>query len=108
MQKAYHELHALGLAHSCETWDPEGNLVGGLYGVSIGGTFAGESMFHREADASKLALLHLIDHLRARGLDWIDIQVMTPHMERLGARLIPRDEFLEKLALTQRRGLALF
>ena len=65
-------------------------------------------MFHLRPYASKLALLHLIDHLNNRGLDWIDIQVMTPHMESLGAQSIPRDEFLDKLAATQARGLNLF
>ena len=65
-------------------------------------------MFHREPDASKLALLHLIDHLRARGLDWIDVQVMSPHLARLGARAVPRRTFLELLARTRSRGLRLF
>src|SRR5207253_3272003 len=90
MLRAYCELHRLGHAHSVEVWDAAGNLVGGLYGVDVDGSFAGESMFHLQPNASKLALLYLIDHLRARGLDWIDIQVLTPHMTALGAKEISR------------------
>jgi leucyl/phenylalanyl-tRNA---protein transferase len=107
MVRGYCEFHRLGRAHSVEAWE-EGQLVGGLYGVDAGGAFAGESMFHLRPNASKLALLFLVEHLRARGLDWLDIQVMTPHMEALGARLIPREEFLQLLARTQGRGLKLF
>ena len=107
MSKAYLALHQLGHAHSVEVWNGE-TLVGGIYGVDAGGAFAGESMFHHESYASKLALLHLCDYLRNQGLDWIDIQVMTPHMEAMGAREISRDEFLKKLALTQARKLRLF
>src|ERR1044072_2370987 len=107
MIRGYCEFHRRGRAHSVEAWE-EGDLVGGLYGVDAGGAFAGESMFHLRPNASKLALLHLIEHLRARGLEWLDIQVMTPHMEALGARLIPREEFLQLLARTQARGLRLF
>lgn len=107
MIRAYCELHQLGHAHSIEAW--EGNeLVGGLYGVDAGGVFTGESMFFRRSNASKLALLHLIEHLRERGLGWLDIQMMTPHMLALGAREIPRRAFLEKLAREQARGLKLF
>jgi leucyl/phenylalanyl-tRNA--protein transferase len=83
-------------------------LVGGIYGVDAEGTFTGESMFHLRPYASKLALLHLIEHLKSRGLDWMDIQVMSPHMEALGAKSISRNEFLDRLAETQRRGLSLF
>ena len=103
----YCEFHRRGHAHSVEAWDGD-ELVGGLYGVDAGGAFAGESMFYLRPNASKLALLFLIEHLRARGLDWLDIQVMTPHMQALGARLIPREEFLQLLARTQARGLKLF
>jgi leucyl/phenylalanyl-tRNA--protein transferase len=81
--------------------------VAGIYGVEVDGAFAAESMFHREPNASKLALLHLIDHLRAHGLDWLDIQVLTPHLARLGVKAIPRNEFLEKLRRTRARGLRL-
>lgn len=105
--RAYTELHAMGHAHSIEAWE-DGHLIGGLYGVDAGGAFAGESMFYIRPNASKLALLHLIEHLSARGLDWIDIQMMTPHMQTLGAKQIARDEFLAKLAATRARGLKLF
>jgi len=107
MIRGYTEFHRLGRAHSVEAWDGE-ELVGGLYGVDAGGAFAGESMFRLRPNASKLALLHLIEHLRARGLDWLDVQVMTPHVEALGARLVPREEFLERLERALGRGLKLF
>ncbi len=104
---AYIRFHRMGSAHSVEAWNSE-RLAGGLYGVDVDGAFAAESMFYREPYASRLALLHLIDHLRARGLDWIDIQVVTPHLLRLGAKGINRDEFLDKLRRTRARGLRLF
>lgn len=104
---AYEDMHRLGRAHSVEAWR-DGALVGGLYGIDPGGAFCGESMFHLEADASHLALLHLIDHLKTRGLDWIDIQVMTPHMERLGAQEVPREQFLARLEETLEKSLTLF
>ena len=90
-----------------EVWDGE-RLVGGLYGVDAGGLFTGESMFHLEPNASKLALLHLIDHIAARGATWLDIQQLTPHFAVLGARLISRDEFLDRLARERATGRALF
>jgi len=104
---AYTRLHRLGIAHSVEAWRGD-ELVGGVYGVDVDGAFAAESMFRRESDASKLALLHLIEHLRGRGLTWIDIQVLTPHLERLGARAMPRDAFLRRLDETRALGLRLF
>jgi leucyl/phenylalanyl-tRNA--protein transferase len=104
---AYEHLHALGVAHSAEAWD-DGRLVGGIYGVDVDGAFAAESMFYHEPNASKLALLHLVAHLAARGLEWLDIQVMTPHMARFGARGVSRDRFLARLAATRARGLRLF
>ena len=107
IQTAYGRLHRLGIAHSVEAWR-DGTLVGGVYGVDVDGAFAAESMFRHESDASKLALLHLIDHVRERGLGWIDIQVLTPHLERLGACVIPRAAFLRRLADTRARGLSLF
>jgi len=107
MIRAYNRFHELGHAHSVEAWEGD-ELVGGLYGVETDGVFAGESMFHLRPNASKLALLHLIDHLRERGAEWIDIQVMTPHFKLLGARDIPRDEFLARLAATREKGLHLF
>ncbi len=97
----------MGIAHSVEAWVDD-RLVGGSYGVDVDGAFAAESMFYRQPNASKLAPLHLIDHLRSRGLDWIDVQTLTPHMGRLGARLVPRDEFLARLQRTRARGLRLF
>jgi leucyl/phenylalanyl-tRNA--protein transferase len=105
--EAYMNLHRAGDAHSVEVWR-EGTLAGGLYGVDAGGVFTGESMFHRETDASKLALLHLIEHLRTRGATWIDCQVTTPHMAALGAREVRRNQFLDMLAEQQSRGLSLF
>lgn len=108
MRNAYIALHDFGCAHSIEAWDNEGRLVGGLYGVSVGGIFTGESLFYREPNASKLALLHLIDHLAARGLAWLDIQVITPHMEVLGAHVISRGKFLDRLDRERARHLSLF
>jgi len=104
---AYIRFHEAGDAHSVEAWDGDA-LVGGLYGVDSGGVFTGESMFHRASDASKLALLFFIEHLRSRGCAWLDCQVMTPHMEVLGAREIARSRFLDMLAAAQSRGLRLF
>ena len=108
MERAYCRLHHEGDAHSVEAWDEAGCLVGGVYGVDAGGAFGGESMFHVEPNASKLALLFLVDHLRARGLDWMDIQMTTPHMEALGAIEVSRPAFLERLARTRARSLSLF
>jgi leucyl/phenylalanyl-tRNA--protein transferase len=104
---AYVRLHRLGVAHSVEAWDGD-RLVAGLYGVEIDGAFAAESMFYLEPNASKLTLVFLVEHLRRQGLDWLDIQVLTPHMERLGARAIPRESFLSRLRDTRARGLRLF
>ena len=104
---AYTELHRLGHAHSVEVWDGP-TLVAGLYGVTAGGVFTGESMFHLVPDASKLAVLHLIDHLQARGAGWLDIQQLTPHFALLGAREIDRADFLARLAAEQKRHLTLF
>jgi len=104
---AYTRFHEAGDVHSVEVWDGE-ELVGGLYGVDAGGIFTGESMFHRRPDASKLALLFLIDHLRERGSTLLDCQVMTPHMEALGAREISRARFLDALAEAQAKGIRLF
>ncbi len=104
---AYSRLHAEGDAHSIEVWNDE-RLVGGLYGVDAGGTFTGESMFHIESDASKLALLFLIEHLRERGATFLDCQVLTPHMQALGAREIKRAKFLDLLAEGQASGRRIF
>lgn len=105
---SYNELYRLGQAHSVEVWDETGGLVGGLYGVDAGGVFCGESMFHLRSNASKFAFLHLAEHLRNRGARWLDIQVMTPHFFILGAKEIPRGEFLEKLEDTLAQSLKLF
>jgi len=107
MIAGYAAFHREGGAHSVEVWDGE-RLVGGLYGIDAGGLFTGESMFHLEPNASKLALLHLIDHLTSRGATWLDIQQLTPHFEVLGARLIPRREFLRRLKSEQGLGRKLF
>jgi leucyl/phenylalanyl-tRNA---protein transferase len=103
----YSKFHEFGMAHSVEVWERD-ELVGGLYGVDSGGVFCGESMFHHRTNASKFALLFLIDHMKSRGASWIDVQVMTPHFEVFGAKDIPRNEFLDKLKETQDRGLKLF
>ena len=104
---AYLRLHRMGIAHSVEAWQDD-DLCGGLYGVDVDGAFAAESMFYHVPYASKLSVLHLIEHLSGRGLDWIDIQTLTPHMARLGAKPMPREEFLLRLQETRRRGLRLF
>lgn len=107
-ERVYSELHDQGMTHSVEAWDRDGQLVGGLYGVDAGGVFCGESMFYKEPNASKLALLFLVDHLADRGSTWLDCQVMTPHMRTLGAREIGRGEFLKKLHNSQHSSLSLF
>jgi leucyl/phenylalanyl-tRNA--protein transferase len=97
----YSELHRAGVVHSVETWDTDGRLVGGLYGVSLGGLFAGESMFHDPVDgrdASKVALMELVRILGYGGVPrLLDVQWLTPHLESLGADEIPRHEYLELL-----------
>ena len=96
ISSAYVELHRLGWAHSVEAWDADG-LAGGLYGVAIGGLFAGESMFHRRTDASKVALAGLTD-LLGNGADrLVDVQWCTPHLARLGAVELCREDYLERL-----------
>jgi leucyl/phenylalanyl-tRNA--protein transferase len=92
----YANLHHLGHAHSVEVWR-DGALAGGLYGLAIGAAFFGESMFSRVPGASKVALTFLVDHLRGRNYTLLDTQWVTPHLEKFGAREIPRDEYLEKL-----------
>lgn len=97
IRRSYQNLHALGFAHSVEAWR-EGRLVGGLYGVALGGAFFGESMFHRETDASKVALAALVARLRERGFILLDVQWTTPHLRTFGAVDIPGEEFGERLA----------
>src|SRR6266702_1016304 len=94
--ESYERLHELGYAHSVETWS-KGKLAGGLYGVAIGGAFFGESMFHRERDASKIALVALVDHLRARNFALLDTQWLTPHLQQFGAIEISREHYLRVL-----------
>jgi len=96
MRDAYIELHGLGYAHSVETWFA-GNLVGGLYGVSLGKVFFGESMFHKKTDASKVALARLVEKLKSWGFHFIDSQMTTEHMMSLGAKEMPRRIFLKRL-----------
>jgi leucyl/phenylalanyl-tRNA--protein transferase len=97
----YTTLHRLGLAHSVEV-RRAGRLVGGLYGVHLGGAFFGESMFHRETDASKVALAALADRLQRRGFRLLDVQWLTPHLAQFGAVEIPRAVYLEQLAAALR------
>ena len=95
--ESYVALHRAGLAHSVEAWR-NGRLAGGLYGVHLGGAFFGESMFHVETDASKVALAALVTRLRDRGFSLLDIQWVTPHLAQFGAIEIPRPEYLARLA----------
>jgi leucyl/phenylalanyl-tRNA--protein transferase len=105
IRRAYGRLHELGWAHSVETWDDEG-LVGGLYGVAIGGLFAGESMFHRRPDASKVALVGLVELLAEDPVGrLLDVQWSTGHLESLGVEAIPRARYLELLATAIARPL---
>jgi leucyl/phenylalanyl-tRNA---protein transferase len=97
MRVAYLRLHELGHAHSLEVW-AGGGLVGGLYGVGVGGVFTGESMFHLATDASKVALVDLVARLGEAGGGLIDVQMVTPHLASLGARDLPRADFLDLLA----------
>ncbi len=111
----YNELHQAGLAHSVEAWAPrsfspgsyadrsgsklseEGELVGGLYGVSLGGAFFGESMFHRATDASKVCLVALVEHLRGRGFGLLDVQFVNPHLEQFGVIEISSEAYITRL-----------
>lgn len=97
MQSAYQQLHRQGHAHSVETW-VDGELVGGLYGIAIGRAFYGESMFSRQRDASKIALVHLCLYLKRREFGIIDCQMETPHLAFMGARPIPRRQFVDLIA----------
>ena len=106
LRRAYVALHRAGHAHSVECWagrPGQSALVGGLYGVVIGGAFFGESMFHRATDASKVALAHLVARLRTGGFGLLDVQMHTPHLERLGVVEIPRAAYEERLAVALRR-----
>lgn len=104
---AYGRLHDCGWAHSVEVWDADGALAGGLYGVAVGGLFAGESMFHRRRDASKVALVALVDILHSAGPTnrLLDVQWQTPHLTSLGAVAVPRSRYLSLLRAALRRPL---
>ena len=97
VQNAYIRLHELGYAHSAEAWN-NNELVGGIYGVRLGNIFFGESMFSRQTNASKFALARYVEQLKQEGVVLIDCQVYTPHLESLGARMIPRKDFMRLLA----------
>jgi len=99
---AYVRLHKIGMAHSVEAWK-DGQLVGGLYGVSLGAAFFGESMFHRVRDASKIALVHLVNRLRERGFELLDSQATTQHLRQFGCIDIPAQEYLRRLKLAIRK-----
>lgn len=101
MIKAYEELHRAGFAISGEVWDGE-ELVGGIYGVWLNGIFSGESMFFRKSNASKVALLKMIEWLRGQGVSWIDIQMLTSVTQQLGGRYVSRKEFLKLLSRSRR------
>ena len=102
IERLYTELHAMGFAHSVECWR-EGELVGGLYGVSLGGAFFGESMFSRATDASKVALVHLVCRLRLGGFLLLDTQFQTPHLSRFGVVEVSRDDYRRLLSRAVRR-----
>lgn len=96
---AYERLHTLGFAHSIESWDGQ-ELAGGLYGVALGGAFFGESMFHIRRDASKIALVGLVERLRSHGFILLDIQFITPHLLSMGAVELPREDYIRRLRKT--------
>jgi leucyl/phenylalanyl-tRNA---protein transferase len=97
LRAAYERLHALGWAHSVEVWTTDGALAGGLYGLAIGGLFAAESMFHRASDASKVAVVALVQQCRAAGMDLLDVQMPSPHLASMGAVTMPRKEYLRRV-----------
>ena len=103
LREAYVALHRLGWAHSIEAWTPDGALAGGLYGVTVGGLFAAESMFHRVRDASKVAVVALVQRARVAGVTLIDAQVPSPHLASLGAVEMSRAHYLAALARVVRR-----
>lgn len=98
IEKLYQDLHEIGHAHSVEVYDLDNRLVGGLYGVSLGGAFFGESMFSIKTDASKIALYNLVERLRERDFQLLDMQFMTPHLASLGGMEIDRADYHERLA----------
>ena len=95
--ESYVNLHKLGYAHSIESWTPDGVLAGGLYGVALGGIFFGESMFHTQTDASKIALVALVDRVKTYGFILIDMQMLTNHMKQFGGKLISQKDYMRLL-----------
>ncbi len=106
IREAYRRLHRLGFGHSVEAWK-DGELAGGLYGVALGGAFFGESMFHHVSDASKVALVWLVERMRERGFVLLDVQFMTEHLCRFGAVEIPRVEYERRLGEAVQRSCSL-
>ena len=107
IREAYCELHRLGFGHSVEAWK-DGELAGGLYGVTLGGGFFGESMFHRVSDASKVALAWLVERMRERGFVLLDVQFVTEHLRHFGAAEIPRVEYERRLGEAVQRSCSLY
>lgn len=103
--EGYLEFHEAGYAHSIEAWE-DGELVGGLYGVYVAGVFCGESMFHKKDNASKACLHYLVEFLQRQGMEWMDIQMVTPHLESVGAEYITRKQFLKKLEESKKTAAA--
>jgi leucyl/phenylalanyl-tRNA--protein transferase len=103
--RAYGRLHQMGFAHSVEAWK-QGELAGGLYGVSLGAAFFGESMFHRQTDASKVALVFLVERLNEKGYELLDTQATTPHLKKFGCVEIPAAEYLRRLDKAIRKECA--
>lgn len=106
LKRAYVEFHEAGYAHSLECWRGP-NLIGGLYGVYVGGVFCGESMFYLESNASKACLVHAVQFLSAAGLTWMDVQMVTPTVEQMGGHLISRHDFLKRLAKSRQTAQAI-
>lgn len=104
MEEAYCHFHEAGFAHSFEAWRGE-KLVGGLYGVMVKGVFSGESMFHRESEASKKVLVYAVETLRSEGHQWIDTQMVTPVIESFGGKMIPKEEYLLRMRARQEKWL---
>jgi leucyl/phenylalanyl-tRNA--protein transferase len=104
--QAYGAFHRAGYAHSLEVWNGD-DLVGGLYGVYVAGVFCGESMFYTQPNASKIAVVRLVECLRANGLQWMDIQMVTPVLEQMGGSYISREDYLSRLELAKARARAL-
>ena len=102
--EAYVEFHKAGYAHSWEVWE-EGKLVGGGYGVLLKGVFSGESLFHHKTNMSKLALLKMVEDLKAQGLKWMDTQMVTPLLKSFGAEEVPKKQYLKLLSLAQKEFL---